>query len=146
MTEETKSCKVSKRLIGYAVYAAVCVLGCFGAGAVYQAMRHEISKTYQTARYAPVMYLAYAVLGVLWAVEHVIAGRMRKKHMLLVRVLLILVMTLLGIGWAFAMMLSGGTSPAWLFNAYAQGGLQVFALVAGWLTVSTVQLLLSRAE
>ena len=146
MTEEKKLSKDGRRLIAYAVYAAVCVAACIGAGAVYQAMRHEISKTFETARYAPVMYLAYAVLGVLWAAEHMVAGRMKKKHMLPVRVLLILVMTLLGFGWAVAMLLTGGAAPAWLYNAYAHGSMPVYALVAGWLTVSTVQLLLRREK
>ena len=34
MTEEKKLSKDGRRLIAYAVYAAVCVAACIGAGAV----------------------------------------------------------------------------------------------------------------
>lgn len=145
MTEEKKKLSPeAKRLIVYLVYAAVCVAACFGAGAVQQAMRQQTSMTFKTVPYVFVSFSAYMVLGILWAIEAVLAARVKKIAMLAVRLVTILVLLLTGIGWAFAAM-AGGDIPMWLYSPYAFGNSPVLALVAGWLAVSTVKQVFKKA-
>ena len=129
----------------YAVYMAMCVLSCYGAAAVQEAMRHQINLTYRATPYTCVTYAAYVLLGMLWAGETCLAARVRKGVMLAVRLSTIFLLILLGIGWAAAMLLTG-SAPAWLFDAYAKGAMPVFALITGWLIVSTVWLALRGKE
>ena len=140
MTEEKKRLTpAAKWLIAYLVYTAVCVLGSYGASAAHAALHHQMSVTFQAVPYALASFGVFVLLGFLWACESLFAKRVRKLALLAVRLVTILVLTLLSIGWAVMTAFGAGDAVfLGIYEPYASGCMPVFALVIGWLLINTV--------
>ena len=133
MTEEKKSLSPEVKWgIAYLVYVLICILACYGAGAVQQAMRHQTAVTFQQFPYMWVSFAAFVVLGVLWAVEGLLASKVRKIVMLPVRVVAIFLLCVMSFGGLLGIGVSSHayTVLSWITN--------MLALLIGWLAIDTV--------
>ena len=140
MTEEKKKLTpAAKWLIAYLIYAAVCVLGSYGASAAHAALRHQMNITFKAVPYALASFGVFTALGLLWAGESLFVKRVGKIAVLAVRLATILVMLLLSIGWALMTAFGAGDAVTLgIYEPYASGCMPVFALIVGWLLVNTV--------
>ena len=138
MTEEKKKrTPAAKWLIAYLIYAAACVLGSYGVSAAYAALRHQMSVTFQSVPY---------MLGILWACESLFAKGVGKLALLAVRLVTMLLLTVLSIGWAVMALFGAGAAVSiGIYAPYANGCMPVLALVVGWLVVNTVLQVFKRA-
>ena len=147
MTEKKKKrTPAAKWLIAYLIYAAACVLGSYGVSAAYAALRHQMSVTFQSVPYMLASFGLFVLLGILWACESLFAKRVGKLALLAVRLVTMLLLTVLSIGWAVMALFGAGAAVSiGIYAPYANGCMPVLALVVGWLVVNTVLQVFKRA-
>ncbi len=122
-----------KRSFLYLGYVIMCLAISYMAALVKIEISLIVSKTYHAGPGAFAIFGIYMILGIMWAGERVLAGRVRMLEMILVRGLALTVSFILCLG----MFVVDGVFP---YDIYGSGTMPVMATICGYLIFSSIEI------
>lgn len=125
----------------YPLYAAVCLAACLAAERVYQWARNLALDFMSITASLWLMFLPILLLGILWAVEHLLAARVGKRVLLVTRLVTMAVLLV----WTLYTMYVPITLPEW-FHPIGYAPYVIVWFLLGWLIVSTIALLVKKKD